>query len=284
MNERRWLTGLALVCLTTCLSGQTGAQAPALVSQCETLRSEGEPAEAVRKNLDALKDKDAKVRQQAAQKLAVACDRRAVDSLLILLNDAEPAVRIAAVETLGKLGARTTIDPLLEALNGEKDWTVKYAYADALAAFQVHRASYDVLNALANPQGGQVKDLAEMRTRCHAILLVNQLRDVNFSRKAVGILFEFIDDRRPEFRQLAEQTFQRLGETRNGKHELMGILRQNRYPEYQLKAVTWLGRLGIEDAREVLLEMSKTEIDARVKKAIQETIALLDKKQAAEKH
>lgn len=275
---------LSVIMLTVSLS--LPALAQTLYDQCETLRSEGEPKAATQKQLAALKDKDAQARKQAMAQLAESCDKRAVEPLLALLNDPDPTIRAAAVATLGRLGDRDSIDPLLELLEKEKDWTVRDAYATSLASFQIHRASYAVLNTIANPQTMKVTDETELRTRCHAILLVNQLRDVKFSRKAVGFLFTFLSYPEEPLRRIAEETMYALKDTRNGKHELTGILRQSNFPEFQIKAATWLGRLGIEDSRELLTEMiapGSKQLNPLVVQAIKDAIAMLDKKQAATK-
>jgi HEAT repeat protein len=277
---------LLLILCALLMTMATGASARAqnFYQQCESLKAEGEPAAAVQKSLDALKDKDAKVREQAAKQLAAACDRRATEPLVSLLSDADPAVRMAAVETLGRLGDREAIDPMLEALYKEADWKVKDVYASALASFQIYRASYAVLNTIANPQGQKVRDEVELRTRCHAIVLVNQLRDVQFSRKAVSFALSFLSYPEAPLRRLAEETMYALKETRNGRHEITGILKQSHYPDFQVAAAEWIGRLGIEDARYLLEQLTAPEakdINPRVQKAAREALAALDKKQAA---
>jgi HEAT repeats len=283
MTRKLFLTsGLLVIALSLFVQ----ANAQELVPQCEALKSEGDPDAVVKKNLDALRDKDAKIRAQAAQELASACDKRAASPLIGLLSDDDPKVRMAAVATLGKLGDRAAIDPMLEALDKEQSWEVRYAYGSALAAFQIYRASYAVLNTIANPQGQKVKTEAEMRARCYAVLMVNQLRDVQFSRKGVSILFGYLDHEQPALSQMAEQTMVSLKETRNGRHELMGILRQSHNPEFQIKAAKWIGQLGIEDARDVLEEITGAEagsVNLSVQKAARDALALLDKKQTAEK-
>ncbi|HZS06823.1 MAG TPA: HEAT repeat domain-containing protein [Blastocatellia bacterium] len=265
----------ALMCL---LSFGLAANAQELYTQCEALKAEGEPAAGVKKDLEALKDKDAKAREQAARSLATSCDKRATGPLVSRLGDPDPRVRAAAVEALGRLGDREAIDPMIEAFIKEEDWAVKYAYAPALASFQIHRASYVVLNGIAGTME-KIRTEQEMRARCYAVLIVDQLRDVNFSRKGVSYLFGYLDYEDPALRKIAEQTMVALKDTRNGKHELTGILKQSHLPDHQIKAATWIGRLGIEDARPLLEEMAARDLDPRVQKAIREALAALDKKQ-----
>lgn len=252
--------------------------------QCETLQGEGAPDAAAKKSLDALKSSDPKVREQAIKQLSGACDKRVTESLVAMLGENDPAVRMAVVETLGRLGDRAAIDPMIDALYKEQDWKVKDVYAAALASFQIYRASYALLNTIANPQSQKVNDEVELQTRCHAVLLVNQLRDVQFSRKAVNFMLIFLSYPEPPLRKIVEETMYALRDTRNGKHELTGILKQSHYPEFQILAANWIGRLGIEDARFLLEQMTAPDakdVNPRVQKAAKDALAALDKKQAA---
>ncbi|MBL8186703.1 MAG: HEAT repeat domain-containing protein, partial [Acidobacteria bacterium] len=100
----------------------------------------------------------------------------------------------------------------------------------------------------------------------------NQLRDVRFSRKAISFLFVFQDHERPEFRRIAEETGLELRNTRNGYHELAGILKQHAYPDFRRKAAYWLGKFGTEEARAVLQEAAATDKDPSVQKAAQDAL------------
>ena len=103
-------------------------------------------------DIESLKSAEVDIRIQAAERLAHSCDRRAVLPLTRMLkDDKSPLARAAASQALGQLGDRETIDPLLEAIV-DPDWQVRAQVGRALCSFQVHRASYDVLNTLVNPQ------------------------------------------------------------------------------------------------------------------------------------
>src|SRR5262249_3455883 len=157
-------------------------------------------------------------------------------------------VRIAAVEALGMLGDRSAIEPLIEAIQDE-DWRVRAALARALCSFQVYQASNATLNVLANPgdrRGNEENDLPPPRP---GILMVNQLGDVRFSRKAIGFLFLFLDYDNQSLRHIAEETAMELKNTRNGYHELIGILKQNNYPNFRRKAAYYLGKFNMEEAQ-----------------------------------
>lgn len=275
---------LLIWCALLMFASAGAASAQTFYPQCEALQGEGAPDAAMKKNLDALKGSDPKAREQAIKQLSGTCDKRVTESLVALLGEKDPAVRMAVIETLGRLGDRAAIDPMIEALYQEPDWKVKDVYASALASFQIYRASYAVLNTIANPQSQKVTDEVELRTRCHAVLLVNQLRDVQFSRKAVSFMLIFVAYPEEPLRRIAEETMYALRDTRNGKHELTGILKQSHYAEFQILAANWIGRLGIEDARFLLEQMTATEakgLNPRVQKAAKDALAALDKKQAA---
>jgi HEAT repeat protein len=102
--------------------------------------------------------------------------------------------------------------------------------------------------------------------------MVNQLRDVRFSRKAISFLFVFQDHELPEFRRIAEETGLELRHTRNGYHELSGILKQHAIPDFRRKAAYWLGKFGTEEARAVLQEAAATDKDPGVQKAAQDAL------------
>jgi HEAT repeat protein len=206
-----------------------------------------------------------------------ACQPGMVASLLLPLEDADPLVRRATVELLGQLQQTEAIAPLIERIEQESDWQVRTALAWSLASFQTYAASNAVLNLIANPGslpilGGEV----ELRTRSSAVLAINQLRDVRFSRKAVVFLFAFLDLSDPSLVKVAEESLQLLRETRNGYHEVVGIVRKPGFPDHRAKAAIWLGRWGAVSAREVLLEVAAKETHPGVKSAVLQTLTLLD--------
>jgi HEAT repeat protein len=206
-----------------------------------------------------------------------ACQPASVARLLVPLEDEDPQVRLAAIEALGQIQQPEVIEPLVERVGRETDWQVRTALAWSLASFQSHLPSSAVLNLIANPgsqpiRGGET----ELRTRCAAILAVNQLRDVRYSRKAVVFLFAFLDLPDPRMVKVAEQALSLLPETRNGYHEMVGIIRKHGFPDHRSKAAVWLGRWRATSARPVLLEVAAKETHPRVLQAVKEALALLD--------
>ncbi len=252
--------------------------AEALDEQCPSLDGAKGGDKQVEQDINALKSPDLKARVEAADRLGGRCQRRSVPPLLTMLKeDKEPLGRAAAVKALGRLGDPDSIDPLREAI-ADPAWEVRLELGRALCSFQVHRASYDVLNQLVNPTVVAAGEAGDLYARCQGILAVNQLRDVNFSRKSVHFLFFFLDSPEvsdPSRKEMAIATLYELKKTRNGPHELVGILKQNLNPVYRIKAAEWLGRLGITSAEEALNEAAANDRDVRVRGAAVQALAQL---------
>lgn len=259
-------------------AGQASAPAPIralpLYEPCQALVDNNRSAPAA---ITALKDKDSQKRIKAAETLAKSCDSRATNPLLaVVRDDGEVAVRVAAVGALGQLGDQQAIDPLIEVIESS-DWRVRVALARTLTSFQVYRSSNAVLNVLSNPGDKKVGEEGDLRARCQGILQVNQLRDVRFSRKAVGFLFLFLDHENQEFRRIARETAMELKGTRNGYHELLGILKQANFPDFRRKAAYWLGKFNIEETRAALEEAAASDRDSMVRQAALEALAAMKK-------
>jgi HEAT repeat protein len=269
------LMGLASVALLAAFveaRGQTAMRALPLYEQCPALQGAGEAPGGIA----GLKDGDAAKRAKAAEALAKSCDSRAVESLIAALKDPEVPVRLAVAEALGRLGDRGAIDPLVEALE-DSEWRVRAGIGRALASFQTQPSGNATLNVLTNPGEKQVTDEGDMRARCAGVLLVNQLRDVRFSRKAIGFLFSFIGNENPALRRVAEETAMELKNTRNGYHELIGILKQHNYPDFRRKAAFYLGKFNLETARAALTEASIGDRDPTVQRAAKEALESMSK-------
>lgn len=264
---------LLLVCATQSLAQQYN-KTPALYEQCEAVAENATNTAPIAKATTALKSAEAKNRIEAVQSLAKTCDTRATDTLLGALRDEDATVRAAAAEALGRLGNREAIEPLIEALQ-DKDWRVRAALGLSLGSFNVHAARNATLNVLVNTGNVKVTDEGDMRARCFGILIVNQMRDVRFSRKAVSFLFEFLDHDDPKLRQIAEATAIELQHTRNGKHELIGILQQHNFPEYRRKAAYWLGEWKAAEARAALEQAALGDRDSSVQQTAKTALAKL---------
>ena len=260
--------------MDTAASSQIALKTPELYVQCAQPLKDVASSNAARA---ALKDPSAKKRIAAANTLAKSCEARAVEPLLAALKeDTDAEVRIAAAAALGQLGSVDAVDPMIEALS-DTDARVRAQLGHSLGSFVVHRARNAVLNVLVNPGGAEIKDAADLRARCLGILVVNQMIDVRFSRKAIGFLFGFLDHKDPQLRAIAEATAVELQHTQHGLRELMGIIKISNYPEFRRKAVYWLGRWGDPEARDFLIETAANDRDPVVKQMAQEALAKLRK-------
>jgi HEAT repeat protein len=219
--------------------------------------------------------KDAQKREAAIAALTKSCEARAVTPLLELLRADDTATRLAAAQALGQLGSADAVELMIEALANDKEAQVRAALGLALGSFTVHAARNAALNVLVNPGGHQVTDEADMKARCFGVLVVNQMIDVRFSRKAIGFLFGFLDNPDPRLRAIAESTAVELQHTRNGLRELMGIIKVSNYPTHRRSAVYWLGRWGDAEARDLLTETAANDRDASVKAAAAEALKRL---------
>ena len=280
MNRRNTLAALLVSCTgwLLCAAGvnaQTAAIKPLpLYEQCANLAPGA--SETLKRDLAALKSPDAAARAEAVKQLSKACRQQTIEPLLDLLRSEDAPTRIAAIETLGRLGSPDAVEPLRD-LTGDPDWRVRLALVPALASFKSFQARNAVLNAIFMPTGVDVSDEDDMRVRCIAALTLNQMRDVTFSRKSVQGMTYLLNNKRPNIRQMAEQTMYALKDTRNGVNELIGILKQQNMPEMRRWACEWLGKLGVERARPTLEEAAANDKSPAVKNAAAEALAKLQR-------
>lgn len=284
MNPWRKQNLLFLICLSIC-GWLTGACAKAqtapvkalpVYDQCQMLTA-GTPAgsnEAVTKAIAALKSQDAKSRAQAANQLSKSCDSRAVDPLIDALADADSDVRIAVVEALGRLGDPNSVQPIIEVV-GSSDWRVRMAMISAFASFKTFLARNAIVNQIANPSGADITDENDMRVRCAAILTACELKDVSHSRKSILFLYDFQQSKHDNIRKLADQTLFELKNTRNGATEMGAILKQSNNPMLRRWAATWIGKIGLEGARDALQEAAANDADASVRQLAAQSLKQL---------
>ena len=272
--------------LTSPVSGQAAEElelrALPLLEPCRPLAEGGRLVDSA---LVEIRDESPLRRSRAIVQLARLCHRAGFEAILKALSDRDPEVRIAAVEALGTLRDPRTATPsgtaeesVLEPLIGlaqDPDWRVRFALTRTLASFQVYQASNTVLNLIANPGGQKIGDERDLRVRCQAILMINQLRDVRFSRKSIGFLATFADYPEPPLRAIAEATVAELEKTRNGYHELVGIAKKPGAPQLRIRAIEWLARWKREQIRPLIEEIAASESNPRVREAALRTLETL---------
>jgi HEAT repeat protein len=242
--------------------------------QCAALKTGTANDDAVTRQLAALKDKAASLRAQAAAQLSQACDSRAIEPLIDALQDEDAHVRIAAITALSKLGDINAVQPLAD-LTGDKDWRVRLALVSGLASFKTVRARNVVLNGIANPGNPDIKDEDDLRVRAVAILTLNQLKDVQFSRKAILFMHFFLNSPSAPVRSLGEQTMVELKNTRNAASEFGAILKHDHNPELRRWAALWIGKLGMEYNREALQTAAASDADPGVRQTAAEALKQL---------
>ncbi|MEP7341076.1 MAG: HEAT repeat domain-containing protein [Acidobacteriota bacterium] len=280
MNTCRKQNLLFLGCLSVCLwlsaacaKAQTiPIKALPIYEQCPALTAGAD--EGVTKSIAALKSQDAKVRAQAARQLSQSCDSRAIDPLIDALADSDTDVRIATVEALGKLGDPNSVEFMINVI-GSSDWRTRLALISSFASFKTFLARNAVVNHIANPSGADITDETDMRVRCVAILTACQLKDVSHSRKSILFLNGFLQSKHENIRKLAEQTLLELKNTRNGATEMGAILKQSNDPNLRRWAATWIGKIGMEGARDALQQAATNDADPSVRQIATESLKQL---------
>lgn len=120
--------------------------------------------------MDALRDKEAKVRAGAARVLGFVATKSAVDELERLLTDPDRDVRRATVSALGEIRDSKATKPLIKALQDEW-WFVRSEAAQALGKIRDVSATEPLFAAL-NDSDSSVKLAAE-----NALLTLSRLPD-----------------------------------------------------------------------------------------------------------
>jgi HEAT repeat protein len=110
--QTHWVTIRTLLHISVLDENKRAREAAA-----KALEEIGKPA--VELLIDALKNKDAKIRQGAASTLGQIGDKRAVEAILTTLQDEDGAVRASAASALGQIGDTGAIEALLTTLQDE---------------------------------------------------------------------------------------------------------------------------------------------------------------------
>ena len=245
-----------------------------LLTRCAQRASDAAANQAAQPLIAKLRDKDAAVRAQAAEQLGKGCYQAAANPLVAALQDTAPPVRAAAITALGQLADRDTVEDL-RMMTGDADTNVRLALIQALATFTSFSARNAVLNNIANPSDFEVVDETDARVRCVAILTLNDLSNVEYSRKGIYFVYGFLQSRHAVVRQVAEQTMLALKATRNAPTELIATLKTHNNPELRRWAAVWLGKLGIEIGREALTNAAINDANPTVKDAAGKALAQL---------
>jgi HEAT repeat protein len=115
-------------------------------------------APAIEELLRALRTGDWNLRRRIAHILTRLGDERAVGPLVEALSDQDPGVRARAAEILSQIGPKeAVVEPLLRAMQGDPERSVRHAMIKALAARRSERAVAPLIQAL---EDSQARDIA----------------------------------------------------------------------------------------------------------------------------
>jgi len=249
-----------------------------LIEQCPALASDAPGDDAIAKQVAALADPNPAGRAEAARALGGSCRKSAVEPLIDLIKDSDMDVRVAAIESLGRLGDDDSVQFLADLIFADRQPRLLLALIRCLASFKTFKAKNWVVNGIANPNGADISDVDDMRVRCIAILTMNTLKDVSHSRKSILFLNPLLNSSHASTRELAEKTMYALKETRNGPTELIALVKQSNDPHLRKWTIEWIGKLKIEKARDLLEATAASDNDPQVRAAATEALKSVESK------
>ena len=246
-----------------------------------------------------LKDKDNRVRTEAAFALGRLRDERAVEPLIKTLKDKDNRVRAEAVRSLGYLRDKRAVEPVIKALE-DKDTYIRESAASALRLLRDKRAFEPLVKALqdtdSNVRSNAAWALGYLQDKRALVPLVKTLkckdtivrRHAAFAlgllgdKRAIEPLFRLLKDNEPSVRGCAARSLAQLGDKRAFKLvvELLKDINRNA----RIRTVEALELLRDKRAVEPLEKLLKTEQDSRVRKEIEKALKKLNKTPILEKY
>ncbi len=156
-----------------------------------------------------LKSSGADQRLKAIRSLASAKDRKAVPSLIKILPDENPHVRLAVIEALGSIGHPAAAEPLISALNHlhKKEKSDAAAECQAIAESLAGIGDPAVQPLIGALESGEKE---ERRWAAHALGMIRNPR-------AVDPLIGRLEDGRSEVRKAAALALGEIGDVRAAK-------------------------------------------------------------------
>ena len=201
----------------------------------------------VLEEIAALKDEDWALREDAATLLGDFGDPRAVGPLVEVLHDEDRAVRDAATAALRKIG-QAAVPALISALQDPNG--------------NVQEAAVSILKDLADPRA--VEPLIGCLTSQNWVLRMHAAKGLGITgdESAVACLVPLLIDPVKAVRVDATEALSRIG-----RPALPTLLAALRHQEWlmRLQACEALGRLGVEEAVELLCQVMLNDRDAAVR-------------------
>ncbi len=139
----------ALAALADLANGDNAARASALRLLRDQLRPPLPSETATTTLISLLRDPNPTIRVLTAEVLGHLSDTQAIDPLLDTLFDSDVAVRVAVIDALGELKDHAAVSALLEAIYDESVY-VRFAAANALGQIGDSRAVIDLIHMLDN--------------------------------------------------------------------------------------------------------------------------------------
>jgi HEAT repeat protein len=207
-----------------------------------------------------LKSSNADVRAKAAQRLGSGKQKKAVPSLLKLLEDESPQVRIAVIDALGAIGHPASVEPLVFALsNHHKIAKSRSQRSSHEAETMEHGALTKALAAIGQPAVSPLLKALESEDkegRRLAAQVLGWIRDP----RAVEPLMRKLEDNRSDVRQAAALALGTIGDPR--AIEALIKAADGKDMETRRAAVEALGLLGSEHAVDTLIKAAGDQSEA----------------------
>jgi HEAT repeat protein len=139
------------------------------------------------------------VRRNAMRALMRIRDPRAVDPLIVLLDDRDPMIRAEAASMLGRLGDKRAVEPLIKKLNDNYGFAVCAAAARALGHLRDRRALQPLMDMV---------DGSCYESSCEAAAdALGEMGDM----RAAGVLLNRLGDPSAAMRRIVATSLQRIG-------------------------------------------------------------------------
>ncbi len=220
-------------------------------------------------------DNQEKERVGFVRQLGESCNQRAVRPLIDLLRDPSLAIRVAAIEGLGRLGDPESIDFLVDQAFDEAV-EIRMALIGSLASFRYQKAKTTILNSIAHPGGKEITREDELRVRGVAILTLNNISDNTYCYKAITFLHDLGETKNPALLKVIDEIFTALTQTRNGTREMIGILKRHSSPMMRIWMAQRMGSLRLAEARDALSEIAANDRDPQVRGEAEAAIRMID--------